>query len=771
MVGIPQSGFTILGSNFTQQSVVFVDGQQVMESVFVNSSTLQPDIDISIDSVLGAHQFTVQESTGTSNAVPFTVYAPKPGPFVMNAIPGFLVGQESDSTFITVGDTNGDGFADVLMPGPPMNGSPSIAILDGHADGSLSPPVYVPTQGLFSQESVVLGDVNGDGNPDLIYITADNATTTSFGILLGDGHGNFQSSSAPQSLPGIFPGLAVLDDVDGDGKPDLLVSLANKSGIGGILVWLKGDGQGNFAAPITLTATGANLLFSVADFNRDGKPDILYAALNSSNGSDVLHLLLSKGSGHFTDTLPPGLNGMAGPATVIDFNLDGIPDLILQVPQGAIEMYSFSGNGDGSFTQVASMSIGQLGFAEYFLVAGDFDHDGFPDLAGVNGETEPSHILYLFGDGHGNFTPLEVVGPQGGIAATGDINGDGLPDVIVPDRFNFVSVAVGRTDRNFPVVVPLTPETATSVSVGDINGDGLPEIFVAGDVMDSVPGTVFLNQGNNSFQLAATTDPSTFMIADLTGKGVVDLIGGPGSTLEVWPNNGTLDFSSSPITFQTPSQGPITVADMDGDGHPDVVALGQIFYGNGSYQFTAIPMKDTFPSPYVVGDFNGDGRLDIASGSYTYLNMGNRTFQEVPNTLGISGGAEAVVGDFNGDGKDDVAIQLPGDTNISIWYSRGDGTFYEATILDAGQEPGTLAVADFDGDGRPDLAAGLLLSQQVALFFNLGGGQFSRSFFASGADNNAMVAADMNRDGKPDLVIVNFLLDFRPPNVDVVFHK
>jgi hypothetical protein len=61
--------------------------------------------------------------------------------------------------------------------------------------------------------------------------------------------------------------------------------------------------------------------------------------------------------------------------------------------------------------------------------------------------------------------------------------------------------------------------------------------------------------------LAANTNPSTFMVADLTGKGVVDLLGGPTANLEIWPNNGTLNFSSSPITIPQPSQGPLTIGD------------------------------------------------------------------------------------------------------------------------------------------------------------------------------------------------------------------
>jgi hypothetical protein len=153
------------------------------------------------------------------------------------------------------------------------------------------------------------------------------------------------------------------------------------------------------------------------------------------------------------------------------------------------------------------------------------------------------------------------------------------------------------------------------------------------------------------------------------------------------------------------------------------------------------------------------------------LNAGGRTFTQTPGGAPLGNGILAVVADFNGDGLDDIAAAFPGDQYISIWYGRGDGSFYEGTEVDPGQYAGALAVGDFNGDGRPDLAVGLILSHQVCLFFNDGKGEFTRSFFASGADTNSMLAADLNKDGKPDLVITNYMLSFRPPNVDVIFHK
>lgn len=771
MVGVQLGLVTVFGQGFNAGSQVLIDGRPSQLTDFLDSGALQAQIDPSVvNSTVGTHQFSVQNGGQVSNTLPYTVYAPQQGPFVMRAIPGFLAGG-SDAPFIVAADIDGDGLADVIIPGPELSNSGSVAILRGHADGTLAAVQYIPCPTPYA---LAVGDIDGNGPADLVSITSDNSSSTTVSILLGDGHGNFQQPVTQQTFSGIFPGPAYLADLDGDGKPDLVLAVETLSGTSGTLVWLKNTGTG-FGAPTTLaTIAGDNRNFSIADFNGDGKPDILYVLPGTSATAESLHILFNQGNATFTDQAAGGLNGIVGPANVLDFNLDGIPDLVVQVQQGGGGvLYSFAGTGNGSFTQVASTATPTWPIQ---LVAGDFDHDGFPDLAGSTG-TEPSRMVYFFGNGHGQFDLQSVVGPEGFYAAVGDFNGDGIPDVVVPDRLSFVSLALGRADRNFPSPLALSPATMTSVSTGDINGDGLPEIFVGGDLINGIPGTVFLNQGNSSFQFAANTDPSSFMVADLTGKGVVDLLGGPTSNLEIWPNNGSLNFSSSPITLQQPSAN-ISVSDMDSDGHPDFVSAceyaqcpGQIFYSNGSYQFTPVTVAN-LTWPYIIGDFNGDGKLDIATGSGTFLNTGGRTFQEVPNnSLPLSNGVMAVVGDFNGDGKSDVAINLPGESVISIYYSRGDGTFYEATEVDPGQYPGALAVGDFNGDGRTDLAVGLMLSQQTCLLFNNANGQFTRSFFASGASAVAMTSSDLNRDGKTDLVIGNFVLGYEPANVDVIFHQ
>lgn len=130
------------------------------------------------------------------------------------------------------------------------------------------------------------------------------------------------------------------------------------------------------------------------------------------------------------------------------------------------------------------------------------------------------------------------------------------------------------------------------------------------------------------------------------------------------------------------------------------------------------------------------------------------------------------VGDFNGDGKDDLVLNDGGDVFI-IYYSKGDGTFYQGAQLSLGgqAQAGAFEVGDFNGDGRLDLAVAVYPTYEVAMFFNQPGGQFTLSYFVSGPGAFDMRVGDLNRNGKLDMVLETYPPENPPTTVEVVFHK
>jgi FG-GAP-like repeat len=326
MVGVPLGTLLITGSNFKSDALVAIDGQPV-STFMLDPHTLEGEVSPNFDNTVATHEITVQQNTGTSNAVSMAVYAPQQGPFVMDAVPGFLVGTESNPPWIAVADVNGDGFADVIMPNDVPNGSGGIAILDGRSDGSLAPPTILS---MVTPYALLVGDVDGDGIPDLVSVTQGGISISVVTVFHGDGHGNFQQTASSQ-VPFLgTPVVAYLSDLDGDGLLDLVLSGENGAASTSNIEWLRNTGQGNFALATTLATINQFSYFTIGDLNGDGRPDIVYSTENSQSGPIVVHTLLNQGSGQFSDTPTPGLNGIGGLANIIDFNLDGIPDLVAE---------------------------------------------------------------------------------------------------------------------------------------------------------------------------------------------------------------------------------------------------------------------------------------------------------------------------------------------------------------------------------------------------------------------------------------------------------
>jgi hypothetical protein len=316
-------------------------------------------------------------------------------------------------------------------------------------------------------------------------------------------------------------------------------------------------------------------------------------------------------------------------------------------------------------------------------------------------------------------------------SATGDLNGDGRPDVVAVDADQEVSIFITKADGTFGARRDyLTGGEPTEAVIADLNADGHPDVAVA--EADGFVST-FFNVGDGT--LGVRRDYA----AGSDGHGPVS----------------------------------IAAADLDGDGSADLVSANgiasiSVFHNNGDGTFAAqrnYRLAGGDANSLAVGDLNGDGKPDVVTGGVSVLlNDGDGTFTE--QDYNAQGSKSIALGDLNGDGKLDVATANSWE-GVSVLLNGGDGRLgpprvyaalpaWEYELVDA--DPQSLAIADLNGDHRPDLAT-VNFDQRLSVLVNGGAGRFGwpidlgvgkcGDFFER---DRALSTPDLNGDGRADLV-------------------
>jgi len=617
--------------------------------------------------------------------------------YVGDAAGGWVAAQSfgaSDTLDVALGDLDGDGDLDLVVA---ARGANRVWSNDGA--GTLSDTGQ--SLGVADSSSVVLGDYDRDGDLDAAF---GNGSAQANTVWLNDGSGVFTDSG--QAMGGATTTAVACGDLDRDGDLDLVSANFGADS----RAWLN-NGAGSFTAGDFITLTDAQDV-ALGDLDSDGDLDAFFAVLGQNE------VVPGNGAGGFGPTRDFLGNNDHRAVKLLDMDGDGDLDAITAKYLDA-DRYWYN-DGQGWFTEDPRRGDPE---SSTDVLVGAIDGDGDDDLVLIN--DLHAHRTHLSSYAGGQpAAGLENSGAalgdwRSGAAAAGDVDGDGLVDVVVPDQAGVVHLLSGdgagglTPSGTFGAMDGRGGDLFDADRDGDLDylqriggagvgtdrlwlGDGAggflpstvmlgPETFVAGDldmdgdedliVVDAAWFEVWRGDGSGNFLVSESTGAASGFLfgafEDLDHDGDIDFVYGRTEDTQVWENDGFGSFALATTLVPGGRGAAITVTDYDRDGDADLVFatdLGlSIMRNDGALSFSArgITGPSGDPSQVLTVDTNEDGYSDFlvvdeaASSYYLCVSDGSDSFPAPPAEL-VESLAWATLVDLDGDG------------DLDLYWSRDD---------------------------------------------------------------------------------------------------
>jgi hypothetical protein len=566
-----------------------------------------------------------------------------------------------------------------------------IYILPNDGQGGFNSQMQeLPVPVNISYGAINILDFNSDGKNDVVI---NLEALRSVLIYQNNGSGNF--SALPLTQLNNFETLLKIVDLNSDGFSDLITGV--QSGQGLTTYYRAGNANGGFGGQAQIP----NGIYSAsADFNNDGKLDFPVISGNSPNFT--LRINYNQGNGVFSlgnNAINIGSTYNIIPA---DFNNDGKKDLLGVAYPNSISVIRNLGGDSFSKTDyplppVATGNAASLGSPGII----DFNADGFLDI--MTGSQAPPFYTIFTNNGAGVFTRRDYDNKING-GALGDIDGDGKTDLVGQNTFNFFN----QNSR-----VRLFNETRITVEKGVCDKPGqtrlidFDEDLITNRTFWRQSDGRFLYRQN----IPPFADVSFFwgLSGDLPALGDFD---GDGKTDHavyrpsdgVWYIRKSADGSYIFVQFGLTTDKPVP-ADYDGDGKTDIAVFRPadgnwyIFNSsNGQVSTTHFGISEDKPLP---ADFDGDGKADLAvfrpsTGTWYYLKSSDFNFVAIKWGINTD---KPVPADYDGDGRADLAVFRESE---GVWYVLRSLNLQYAAVQ-FGISGDIPQPGDWDGNGIIDI--------------------------------------------------------------------